>query len=400
MNFISFIASRYIRGTGKNSAATFTTIISTIGVALSVTAIFVTLSIINGFQSEIRQKIMDFHPHITIYGEMNKETLEEIEKKLKEFKEIDSFSQFAIFNAILITPSRTAGCVIKAVKANEEIKITNISKSLKYGNWHNQGEAVIGEELAKLLGVYVGDEIIALIPKEDYLASITVPKMKKLKISGIINTGYFEYDSSAVFIDFSETKTFLSNQKIANGIEIRLKNPEISEKIKVELKKKIPFYFAIKTFSDINKNLFAALKIEKFIMSLVLSLIVLISTFAITSNLFIMTLIKKREIGIMRAIGISSLYIKKIFLTLATIISIIGTILGFIFSLIILFIVKKYKIVELPADIYYITKVPVKIEFYDIIFIIILTISLTIISAYYPAKKASEIDPVDAIRYG
>ncbi len=399
MNLVHFIAFKYLKGSGKNSATFLTTLISVIGVMLSVTAIFSTLSIINGFQSEIKQKIIDFHPNIVIYSDMNENDYKKVSKTLMTIKEIEFFTPFIITQAILITPTRTSGCIIKAVSADDEKKITNISKALRYGKWHSKGEIVIGEELAKLLGLWIGDWVVAVIPQSDYLGGI-IPKMKKFKISGIINTGYFEYDSSSVIADISDGKSFISNGTAVNGIEIKIKDITKAEHIKKMIKEKIPFYMTIKTYAEINKNLFSALKLEKFVMSFILSLIILISTFAITSNLFIMTVVKKREIGIMRAIGISSSQIKKIFIYSALFISAVGIVIGFILSSIILFIIKNYNIIELPQDIYYITKVPVKVEIMDILLVSILTLGLTIISAWYPAKKASEIDPVDAIRYG
>lgn len=400
MNVVHFIALRYIKGSSKNSATFFTTLISIIGVALSVTAIFVTLSIINGFQNEIKQKIIDFHPNIVIYGDMTTKNLDEIEKALSQIKGIEYFSPFIISQGIVVTPSKTSGAIIKAINVEKELKITNINKALKYGNWNSKGQAVIGEELAKLLGVYIGDDIVILTPESNYFNVGVIPKLKKLKISGITNTGYFEYDSSSILIDIEDGKDLLSEGIIANGISIKVNDINKVINIKNRVREKIPFYYNTKTFLDINKNLFSALKLEKFIMSVVLSLIILISTFAITSNLFILTLIKKREIGIMRAIGLSSSKIKLIFLSSAIFISTIGTALGFILSFMILFTIKKYRIVELPSDIYYITHVPVKIEIYDIFFVIILAVGLTIISSYYPARNASKTDPVDAIRYG
>lgn len=400
MNPVIFLASRYLKGSKKSSITIITTTISIIGVSLSVAAIFVTLSVINGFQNEIRQKIIDFHPNIVIYGEMNSKTLNEITQKIRSIDEVVAISPFILSQAILVTPTKTSPCLIKAVDPEKEIGVSNIAKALRYGNWHKKGEVVLGEELAKSLGLYIGDHLIAMIPQGDYLSGGIIPKLKKLKISGIINTGYFEYDSSVAFVDISDASDFIGNDIVANGIGVKIKDINQSERIKKRLRELIPFYFSTKTFADINKNLFAALKLEKFIMSFVLSLIILISTFAITSNLFIMTLIKKREIGIMKAIGISSKTIKDVFIATATFISSLGIVVGFVISGIIIFLLKRYKFIELPPDIYYITKVPVKIEISDIIFVIILSLGLTIISAYYPAKKASEIDPVDAIRYG
>ena len=401
MSFEFEIALRYIKNSGKNLFTSITTIIAITGITISVAAIMVTLGVINGFQSEIRQKILDSQSHIIIYGEVYKADIEKIEKNIEGIEEIEHISPFIISQAILITQTRSVGSIVKGINTNDEFKVTNIEKTLKYGTWETRNSGIIiGEELSRNLGVYIGDDIILVSPKFESQSLGIIPKMRKFKVKGIINTGYYEYDSSFAFIDINDARTFFNPDIKANGISIKLKNIDMTEDVKNKLRKLVPFYFSIKTYSDINKNLFAALKLEKFIMTLILSLIILIATFSISSNLFMITIQKTKEIGIMRAIGVSQKSIKKIFLLCGIFISSIGIFFGMILGFIIMEVIKRYKIVELPSDIYYITKVPVKIVGGDILMIIIIATALTIISSIIPANKASKVDPQQAIRYG
>ncbi len=401
MSFESEIALRYVKNSRKSLFTSLTTLIAVSAIAISVAAILVTLGVINGFQSEIKKKILDSQSHIVIYGEMNKNELSRLDTLLSSFKEIEAKSVFIISQGILITQTRSIGTIIKGIEAQNEFKVTNIEKSLRYGKWDlkNQG-IVLGEELAKNLGVFIDDELVLVSPKFDSGTLGIIPKMRKFKIKGIINTGYYEYDSSFAFIDINEAKSFFNPDILSNGISIKLKNIDLTQPVYFKLRKEIPFYFSIKTYSDINKNLFSALKLEKFVMTLILSLIILIATFSISSNLFMITVQKTKEIGILRAMGASKNKIKKIFMICGIYISGIGITIGMIIGFIILEIVKRYKIVELPSDIYYITKVPVEVSVKDVFLIITISLVLTLISSQIPANKASKVDPGDAIRYG
>ncbi|MEW6013174.1 MAG: ABC transporter permease [Elusimicrobiota bacterium] len=401
MSFESEIALRYVKNSRKSLFTSLTTLIAVAGIAISVAAILVTLGVINGFQSEIKKKILDSQSHIVIYGEMNKNELSRLDTLLYSFKEIEAKSVFIISQGILITQTRSLGTVIKGIEGENEFKVTNIEKSLRYGKWDlkNQG-IVLGEELAKNLGVFIDDEVVLVSPKFDSGTLGIIPKMRKFKIKGIINTGYYEYDSSFAFIDINEARSFFNPDILSNGISIKLKDINLTQSVYFKLRKEIPFYFSIKTYSDINKNLFSALKLEKFVMTLILSLIILIATFSISSNLFMITVQKTKEIGILRAMGASKNKIKKIFMICGIYISGIGIGIGMIIGFIILEIVKRYKIVELPSDIYYITKVPVEVSAKDVLLIITISIVLTLISSQIPANKASNVDPGEAIRYG
>ncbi|MBP7795544.1 MAG: ABC transporter permease [Elusimicrobiales bacterium] len=395
------VAFKYLRNARKGLFTSVTTVIAVTGITLSIAAIFITLSILNGFQSDIKQKILDAQSHIIIYGDIYQKDFVTIDQKLSEIKDIKGMSPFIISQGILLSQSRTGGAVIKGIEKEKEFAVTNIEKSLKYGDWKlSASDMVIGEELAKNLGVYVGDSVVLVSPKFSEITTGIIPRMKKFNITGIINTGYYEYDSSFAFINISDARGFFDSNLLANGISIKLDDINKTFDVYKEIRERIPFYFSLKTYADLNKNLFSALKLEKFVMTLILSLIILIATFTISSNLFMITVLKSKEIGILRAMGTSSQKIKKIFFICGTYISVIGIALGMIIGYIALWVVKNYKIIELPSDIYYITRVPVRIELYDIVLIIVVALVLTFISSIYPAKKASDIDPVDAIRYG
>jgi len=394
------IAKRYVKSSKKNIFTSITTIIAIAGITISVAAIFITLSIINGFQSEIRQKIFDSQPNIIIHGEFFKNDFDKIKEILIKNDDIEEISPFIISQAILLTPSRNIGTVIKGIDENE-FKITNILKSLKYGSFEtDNSKIVLGEELAKNLGVFIGDDVVLVSPKFDLIASGILPNMKKFKVSGIINTGYYEYDSSLAFISINNARSFFNKGLVANGISVKLKNPDKIKDAYLRIKKEIPFYYSVRTYYDINKNLFAALKLEKFIMGLILSLIILVSSFSIASNLFMITSQKLREIGILLALGVSKKSIKKIFIIAGVYMSIIGIVFGFMIGSFSLYLIKKYQIVELPKDIYYITNVPVKVSFYDIILIISISLILSVLSSVLPARYASRIDPAKVMRYG
>ncbi|MCX7648874.1 MAG: ABC transporter permease, partial [Elusimicrobiales bacterium] len=243
MSFESEIALRYVKNSRKSLFTSLTTLIAVSGIAISVAAILVTLGVINGFQSEIKKKILDSQSHIVIYGEMNKNELSRLDTILYSFKEIEAKSVFIISQGILITQTRSLGTVIKGIEAENEFKVTNIEKSLRYGKWDlkNQG-IVLGEELAKNLGVFIDDELVLVSPKFDSGTLGIIPKMRKFKIKGIINTGYYEYDSSFAFIDINEARSFFNPDILSNGISIKLKDINLTQSIYFKLRKEIPFY--------------------------------------------------------------------------------------------------------------------------------------------------------------
>ena len=401
----SFIAIRYLKSQRKGLFTLITTIIGITGVSLGVAALIITLSIMNGFQNDIKKKILDFQANIVIYGNLRYEDYNKIKNDiLSHNRHIVSVSPFFMGQGILSNGDITSGIVIKGINIADEFKINNLDKSLKYGSWEDLNSTktaniVIGSELANNIGVWINDNVVLVSPKMQDAALGIIPKMKKFRVSGIVNTGYYEFDSSFAYSSIENVNNFFGNS-YASGISIKLDDIDNVDMVLRDLKNRYGALFNIKSYADMNKNLFSALKLEKFMMTLVLSLIIIVATFTITSNLLITSVEKIKDIGILRAMGARPAFIMKIFLYEGVFIAIFGIAIGFILGLGISWIIKTYPIITLPGDIYYITKVPVKIEFMDLLYTALGSFLMCLLSSLFPAIKAAKINPIEAIRYG
>lgn len=401
-----FIACRYLKVRRKGFFSIITTIIGIAGVTIGVAALITTLAVMNGFQSDIKRKVIDAQAHLLVYGQISAKEYGLIEKKILSEPNVESFSPFVLGQAIITFGNKSIGVVLKGFEKEKEFKVNNLKSSLSNGDWKDfNGDLkspiiILGEELAKNLGVWIGDEVVLVSPKSISTSFGIFPKMKKFKVIGTVNTGYYEFDNTMAYCHVKSASDFFNMNKGFNGIGIKLLNIKNAARTASSLKKKLGFLFVVKTYADMNRTLFAALKLEKFVMSLILALIILVATFNIASNLLLMSVEKVRDIGILRSIGASPLFIRKIFLWEGNLIAVSGIILGVILGLVLSYLLGKYPIVELPSDIYYITKVPVEINLKDILITLVASYVLCLLSMLYPALKASKISPVDAIRYG
>ncbi|MEW6557125.1 MAG: ABC transporter permease [Elusimicrobiota bacterium] len=394
MNFERFIALRYFWTTRKKFFSTLLTVISISGIAVGVAALIITISVMNGFQTDIKEKILSLSPHITIFSDA------EIPQEVLNINGISSTSRFLYSQMILRKNKSATGVVVKGIIPQDEKKIISIERVLKNKNINALKEKTvfIGIELAKNVGVFEGDEIILVSPFGETSAFGIIPRMAKFTVADIFDSGMYEYDSSLVYMNFADAERLVSKESI-RGLEIKTDNIFDVDKITTAIKKKLGAGFQVKSWTEMNKNLFSALKLEKFVMFLILTLIIVVATFNIISLLIVTTVEKVHSIGILKAIGTQPISIMKIFLNLGVIIGTIGTLAGTLVGLVISVILKKYKFITLPADVYYIEKLPVKIVFSDIILIIFVSMIIVLIAAVYPASKASKVEPCEAIRY-
>ena len=402
-----FIARRYLLAKRKGLFVMITTFIGVAGVALGVAALIVTLAIMDGFQSDIKKKIIDAQAHITIYGRMQPRDLEVVRLALERDGRLAAESPFVLGQAILTFENRSSGVVVKGFDTAAEFNINNLKASLTRGSWWEEKPVkgappslVLGEELAKNLGLWVGDEAVLVSPQGASTGMSILPKMRKFRVTGLVRTGYYEFDNTMAYCSMGAAGDFFGLGGGANGVGVRLKNIDSAPAASADLRKALGFAYTVKTYADMNQTLFAALKLEKFVMSLVLALIILVATFNIASNLLMMSVEKLRDIGILRAMGAGPGFIRRVFFWEGNLIAMTGISLGVLLGVGISIFISIYPVVELPADIYYVTKVPVELKLRNILATAAVSYALCMLSAVYPALRASKVSPVDAIRYG
>ena len=403
-----FIAKRYLLAKRKGLFSMITTVIGVAGVTLAVAALIITLAVMNGFQSDIKQKVIDAQAHVTIYGRFDGEELHQLRDKIAEDRKTEATAPFVLGQAILTSHGRTAGVAVKGLSARLEKGINSLDKSLTHGTWDNFNEIkdgepasiVLGEELAGNLSIWLDDEVVLVSPQSAAGAMGVLPKMKKFKVTGLIKTGYYEFDNTMAYCPIEAAEDFFGYTGAVAGLGIKMRNIKDSPVEAAELREMLGRGRVVKTYEDMNRNLFAALRLEKFVMSLILSIIILVATFNIASNLLMMSVEKLRDIGILRSMGANPAVIRGIFLWEGNMIALTGILLGIVLGAGISWFVGTYPVIELPSDIYYITKVPVDLRFSDIFLTAAISYLLCMASTVYPAIRASRVSPMDAIRYG
>jgi lipoprotein-releasing system permease protein len=282
---------------------------------------------------------------------------------------------------------------LKGIDPLTEPQVTRLNKYLTKGNIENlgPGDIIIGKELALYLGLGLNSNLTTYSP---------LGKQRDLKIIGIFNSGMYDYDMNLVFTHLATAQEILGLNNEVSAIAVKLDNLYLADKIREELAGILGYDYILKTWTEANENFFAALKLEKLTMFIILTLIILVASFNIISTLIVMVVEKTKDIGILKAIGMNSQTVRRIFTYEGLIIGTLGTFLGAAGGIILCGLLKKYQFIKLPQDIYYIDKLPVSIELWpDIILIILAAMVITLVSTIYPANKASKLSPVEALRY-
>ncbi len=412
MSFETFIGRRYLRAKQKQAFISLITILSVAGVAVGVMALIVVISVMTGFEADLKSRILGGQPQVMIMrhgGAFTKyrQVLQEVEKT----PGVEAATPFIYSQIMLRSKNGASGAVLRGIDPESAGRVM---KTLQHLNLPSSTDThsspssspdipgiVLGRELAKNLGVLEGDAIYLISPRGMLSPIGHVPAMKQFKVTGFFESGMYEYDQTFAYINIRDAQKIMRLGDSVTGLDIRVTDLYDARNVAQKITGKLGFPYWARDWMQMNRNLFKALKLERRVMFIILTLIILVAAFNIASSLIMMVMGKTRDIAILKAMGATERSVRKIFVFNGMVIGTIGTFIGLVLGLIICTALKHYNIHELTGDIYYFTTtLPVKLELADVLSIIVAALLICFLATLYPARQASKLNPVEAIRYG
>jgi len=364
------------------SFVSLTSFFSVLGIAVGVAALIVVLSVMNGFNSTLTEKIIGVNPHVVVMSYNHFFS----EREVGEIEKMYRSSPFLLSQCIASSGRVSVGALIRGI--NFENAPVNRYFSIK------KRGLIVGKELANILGIGVGDKIRLIFP----LTKASIPVSWEGKVDGIFNSGLYDYDASMIFMPLNRMQEILDMRGIITGMGIYLEDPFKAEGLAKNLSARLSYPLYARSWMNMNRNFFFALKLEKVTMSIVLSLIVLVAVLNILSSLTMSVMGKVKDIAVLISMGATSKNIKRIFVIQGFILGLSGVAMGNILGFIICFMLKKYHFITLPSDVYYITTLPVDIHLMDVAIVSLSALFLSIFASLYPAHKASKCNVIEVLK--
>jgi len=411
MPYELFIGLRYLKAKRKQTFVSLITIISIAGVTVGVTALIVVLAVMNGFKEDLRVKILGVTSHVVISRfEGNIANYEQVEAKVEKVSGVVAATPFIYTQVMISSGQAISGVVLRGIDPKTAGKVINLTKNLRVGSLKDLAAEdrlsggtpgiILGNELARNLGVSQGEPVTVISPLGRLTPLGQVPRSQTFRVTGIFDSGMYEYDSTLAYVSLSAAQRFLGIGDRVTGIEVRVSDIYEADRLAKAISKVLGGYpYWSRDWMRMNKNLFSALKLEKIVMFIILTLIILVAAFNIVGTLTMVVLEKTRDIAILKSMGATGRSIMKIFMIEGAIIGLVGTILGLLGGFALCALLATYKFVELPQDVYYISTLPVKMDPVDVALIAVAAMVISLVATLYPAWQASRLDPAEAIRY-
>jgi lipoprotein-releasing system permease protein len=400
MKYETTVWLRYLRSKRKEAFISFTTWISVAGIAIGVMALILVIAVMTGFQNEIRERILGINPHVLVMGiSGDVKDPQKIVDIAKDVRGVTHAFPFISFQAMVQSGKQLSGALVKGLNAGD---VKFMSRLIKQGNieaLNNKGNILIGKELSKHLGVFYGETLTIMVPFGGVSPMGAVPETIRAKVGGIFETGVYDIDNTLVIMPIQDIEAIMGQG--VTGIEVKIDDVYQADSVRKEIIKRLgpASGFFARTWIEMNRNLFSALKLEKIAMFIILALIILVASFNIISSLIMTVMEKKKDIAILKAIGAKKTSLMKIFMVEGITIGILGALIGSFSGYILCEIQRRFEIVKLDPDVYYITTLPIMISILDAFLVASITTVICILATLYPSYKASKIDPVETLRY-
>jgi lipoprotein-releasing system permease protein len=425
MPYELFISLRYLKAKRKSAFISIITLISTAGVALGVMALIIVLAVMTGFEMDLKDKILGTNAHIVVLKNGGSiDDYNSLMEKLNKYEGVVATTPFIYNQVMLASGKNVSGVVLRGIDPDSDMKVTNLSKAMVEGKLtallpepgsialHENSEPplpglVIGKELARNLNLFVGDRVNVVSPMGNITPLGMVPKMKGYRVAGIFNTGMFEYDSTLAYVWIKDAQSFLGMGDAVTGIQLKVADVYGTTALSKQINSDLGLSYHVRDWMQMNKNILFALKTEKVVMFIILTLIVLVAAFGIASTLFMLVMEKTRDIAILKSMGASGRSIMKIFILEGLIIGFSGTFVGVVSGLLIaknlesiVGLVQRVTGFELfSRDVYYLDRFPSHVVTTDVFVISVTALIISFVATLYPSWQASRMLPSEALRY-
>jgi lipoprotein-releasing system permease protein len=414
MSFEYFIGGRYLRVRKRHAFISLITVLSIAGVTVGVMALIVVIAVMAGFESDLKSRILGVKSHLVVGREKQPfGDYLQTAGKIQKIQGVQAVAPFVTAQVMLRSESRVAGAVLKGIDPDlaGRVILHLDASALQSGGQDttpNSGSRdfdptpgiILGKELARNLGLMKDEAVYVISPRGLVSPVGHLPSLKRFKVVGFFEVGMYEYDGALAFVRLSDAQKLMHMKDDVSGIEIRLDDIYLARKIAQKIQDIIGSSYPIQDWMQMNKNLFSALTLEKTVMFIILALIILVAAFNIASSLIMMVMEKTKDIAILKAMGATEKSIKKIFIFKGMVIGSVGILLGMTLGLGLCVALQRYKFIELPGDVYYITTLPVRLESFDLLLIAASALIICFFATLYPAMRAAKLNPVEAIRYG
>jgi lipoprotein-releasing system permease protein len=417
MRYELFIGLRYLRAKRKEAFISLITVISMLGVVIGVMTLNIVLSVMTGFEEDLRDRILGFNPQVIVLSFNG--TVSDYPTVLDRIEKVPGVVRAAPFiygQVMLSAQQNVTGAVVRGVLPTTD-GVTDLERHLKQGSVAALGRLhdvplddgkgatielpgiIVGKDVARQLGLLLGDPVNVISPIATPTAVGMVPRVKRFVVVGLFDSGMAEYDASLVYMDLANAQKFFDLGDKVTGIEVRGTDLYRAKAIGDKIRDTLGFPFRVRDWMEINHNLFSALQLEKTVYFIVLLLIVLVAAFNIVATLIMVVMEKRKDVAILKSMGATRSGVGRIFIFKGMIIGIVGTLLGNAGGYIACVLLKRYQFIELPKDVFYVNTVPVKM--YPEYFLVVTAASLLIclLATVYPARQAARLAPVDVIRY-
>jgi lipoprotein-releasing system permease protein len=402
------VGLRYIKAKRKQAFISVIGAFSVLGVMLGVMTLIIVLGVMNGFEKDLKEKILGTVSHLVVMSHSSRSVVGWVDlmKRIQDFDGVEATTPYIYAQAMLSTRGKVRGVIVRGIDPETASKVISLPRYLLQGSINDVSARsddapgiIVGKELAVLNSLRVGDVVQLISPQGKRTPIGAIPRVQNFRIAGIFKSGMYEFDSTLVYMDLGEAQKFFEMGDGVTGIEVHLADIYIASKLGTRIESILGAPFWTRTWQEMYRNLFSALKLEKMAMFIILTFIVLVAAFNIIIALIMLVMEKSRDIAILKALGATPDKVMRIFVVQGMLIGVVGTLLGAAAGVAGAALLARYPIIELPEEIYTIPTLPISIETTDILTICAVALGICFLATIYPSLRAARLEPVEALRY-